>query len=766
MKSRTLSIKLFTLLLLIMITFNISAEVTFGGINVYSPKEVIFTAIDDLPGEARVKNYTTLFKADLDTKFLYQLTFFPERVLYLKEKGIIQISNRFGVFRSDKTLKRYKPVLEFPSFVNGSQIYTGKISGTKASPDGRWLVYMVQSSPAYGKLVLMDLNNNKETIISNNVEYCYGEPGILWADNSLLLIYEKTGSLYYYSVDQKSPGFSIAENFRRIGNGRISNVSWTVDNLLFLKDTFIFKIKGSEIFTKSLYSDFIDIGEVVGRIPFSFDPNFDNYWTSPNGKELIISKGGRNIFYCRLDKDTLFNLVDVESLPYIFLPRGSSIKNLVWDKDGTITILTSTIVRGKKETALFRLYTYVKEPSFVRLDEFGVHDIAASDDMNTIALIKDNSVVLMGHKNWTLIKEYDINTPLHVIWLNNNDIAVFGNNVGEIIKTKTDERDLLTISRIDTCGYNKSFSLIICSVDGKYFKWDGMGGWSGTGVNEYDPETIVSDDYRLYVEKFPGGSYKNMIYVRDIKEYKTVPLFPVPKTKYVPMPLKEEPVDLKNFSHGSRVRGRYVSLVFNAVKDDSGFTEVMNLLSDYGIKATFFVSGDFIRRHPAAVKEIADSGHETGSLFYYNFDLTDARYGTDKEFIVKGLARNESEYFNITGKELSLFWHAPYYFVNSLMLEASKQMNYTYVGRDVIILDSKSGKDANYETSQFYDSAANLLETIIAEKRPGSIIPITIGKPDDGRDDYLFQCLEILINNLIASGYEIVPVSVQIDMAK
>ena len=31
------------------------------------------------------------------------------------------------------------------------------------------------------------------------------------------------------------------------------------------------------------------------------------------------------------------------------------------------------------------------------------------------------------------------------------------------------------------------------------------------------------------------------------------------------------------------------------------------------------VNGDFIKRHPGAVKEIADSGHETGSLFYYYF---------------------------------------------------------------------------------------------------------------------------------------------------
>ncbi|MCL2792875.1 MAG: polysaccharide deacetylase family protein [Spirochaetaceae bacterium] len=768
MKSNAPFVKLFTLLLLLSIPFNAGAEMTFGGINVFSPNEAIFTATGNLPGETRVNSYTTLFKADLDTRFLYQLTFFPERVLFLREQGVIQISNRFGVFRSDKTLRRFQPVLEFPSFVNGSQIYTGKISGIKASPDGRWLVYMVRTSSAFGSLVLMDLlNNNTETIISSNVEYSYREPRVLWADNSRLLVYEKAGSLFYFSLEQKFSGILIAENFRRIGQGRINNAAWTGDSLLFLKDNFIFRIKSSEIYEATLYSDFIDIGEVIGRIPFKFDPNFDNYWVSPNGLELIINKGGRNIFYCRLDRDTVFDLIDVKSLPYIFLPRNTVIKNLVWGNNGVVTVLTSTIVRGKEETALFRLYTNGRELSFERLDESGVFDIFPSDDLTKLALVKNNSVAIVRHQTWQLIKEYRVNTPLSVIWLNNDKIAVFGKKIAEVIKTGTDERDILTISQVDTAGFNRASSIIICSVDGRFFEWDGNGGWNETtAIREFNTPVTASNNYRLFVESLQDGSYRNMVYVRDIRQYTTVPLFPVPRIQFDPIPLVDEPVNFRNFSHGSRVRGRYVSLVFNAVRDDSGLTEVLNVLSDYGIRATFFLSGDFIRRHPAAVTEIADSGHEVGSLFYYNFDLTDARFGATREFIRRGLARNEHEYFRATGRELSLIWQAPFHFVNSIMIEAAEQMNYRHIGRDVIILDSKSSRDPNFETSHFYESAANLVETIIAEKRPGSIIPVAIGKPDGGRGDYLFQYLEVLINNLIALGYEIVPVSAQINMAR
>ncbi|MDX9802325.1 MAG: hypothetical protein RBT69_13425, partial [Spirochaetia bacterium] len=109
---------------------------------------------------------------------------------------------------------------------------------------------------------------------------------------------------------------------------------------------------------------------------------------------IIISKGGRNLFYYRLDKDDFFSLKDVKSLPHIFLPRNTMIKKLVWGEDGVVTVLTSTIIKGKKETAVFRLLTDSSggEPDFIRLDEKGVYEIALSADGSKFALIKENSV--------------------------------------------------------------------------------------------------------------------------------------------------------------------------------------------------------------------------------------------------------------------------------------------------------------------------------------------------------------------------------------
>jgi hypothetical protein len=70
--------------------------------------------------------------------------------------------------------------------------------------------------------------------------------------------------------------------------------------------------------------------------------------------------------------------------------------------------------------------------------------------------------------------------------------------------------------------------------------------------------------------------------------------------------------------------------------------------------------------------------------------------------------------------------------------------------------------------SRLYFPSAELVERAIEQKQPGSIIAMTVGKPRDERgqafrDDYLFQKLDLLLNNLIERGYSAVPVSTLID---
>jgi peptidoglycan/xylan/chitin deacetylase (PgdA/CDA1 family) len=286
--------------------------------------------------------------------------------------------------------------------------------------------------------------------------------------------------------------------------------------------------------------------------------------------------------------------------------------------------------------------------------------------------------------------------------------------------------------------------------------------WEKAAKYEVREAKTASLQYRVYVEPSPNGRYVNTVMVRHLEGYETTSLFVLPADKYEAFPSVEEIVDQTNFAHGSRIRRREIALVFDLMDSAEGLTETLIFLEDYGLKATFFLNGEFIRRYPDAAAEIQKAGHEVASMFYVNFNMTDSRYQIDEDFIKRGLARNEDEYYKATGNELSLFWHAPYYSVTSEIIAYSAKMNYRYIGRDVEPFDWVGVEESKRLLGSYF-SAHDIVERIMKEKKPGSIIPIRLGKSENGRSDYLFQHLDVLFNALKSEGYEIIPVSTMVD---
>ena len=278
--------------------------------------------------------------------------------------------------------------------------------------------------------------------------------------------------------------------------------------------------------------------------------------------------------------------------------------------------------------------------------------------------------------------------------------------------------------------------------------------------------SAASDDFRVYLENSTRGSYANIVMVRDAKGFGTTPLFPAETSLYEPFPATDEPVDFSDFTHGSRIRRREVSLVFNAVDSAEGLTGILNTLSAYRVRATFFVNGEFIRRYPDAVREIADSGHEVGSLFSAYFNMTDSRFAVDRDFVKAGLARNEDDYFAATGRELSLLWHAPYYIVNSEIIAAAAEMNYTYVGRDLDSYDWVAGHGFQQGAGHLLLAPPTSWSGSSRRRSPARSSRSRSGWASGRRDDYLFQKLDLIINELIRLGYDIVPVSTLMEHAR
>jgi peptidoglycan/xylan/chitin deacetylase (PgdA/CDA1 family) len=752
--------------LLLLPALSLSAETSFSGLDLTDDNRLLFSSESEPPV---LGPYRTLFLAHLEAGAMRQLSFFPERVTYLAETNQVQIQNRYGVFRTREDLSRMEPVSQFPAFVYGEQVQTGKLLPVTASPDGKYLLYVDPTSFSYGELKLYEVEKNREIVITSDVEVSFDKLNALWSPKSDFFVYCKGGEIYYYSIDQFVNGRVLAEKFRKIGKGKIDSVKWNKqNNLYYITESLVYEIVSGEFFTRAIYSDLLEIGKIIGKIPFAYDPNFDKFWISPDGSRILLNKGGRNIFLYYLGTEDYIHTGDTESLPYLFLPRNTRVKKVVWSRGRIISLLTGSIRSGINKTSLFRFNPEQTDGKmiFFKTDDEDVHDIVLAPDERRIALIKDQSVEIKRYRTWKDDKSFSHDRPLHVVWKSDMELIISGRSVTERVSFQDEYRQTICFSQVERYGFSKSNKNVQVEVSGKVYEQVEPGKWLEKTEMDLAVRKVYSPEYRVYLERSPRGSYRNLVMVRDQKGYEgTKHLFNPPARSYEEFPRKEEPVSFFNFSHGSRIRRREVALVFNAVDGVEGLTEIFNTLADFGFQCTFFVNGEFIRRNPGAVKELAGSGHEIGSLFYTYFNMTDAQFTVNEEFVKQGLARNEDDYFRVSGSELSLLWHAPYYFVNSEIIEAAEEMNYQYIGRDIDTLDWVTEEQAR-KSDGFYMSAGKLVERIMELKKPGSIIPVRIGTTEGTREDYLFHKLDSLINGLISQGYTIVPVSTLMEHAR
>ncbi|MFW6313379.1 MAG: polysaccharide deacetylase family protein [Spirochaetota bacterium] len=776
--------RLITLFIIATVAGTLFAEVTFSGLDLAATDELLFTADSDAPGYG---SYRTLLHADLSATddrgatgavpggnvlpdvAIRELTHFPEILTYLPALRSIQVQNRFGLFRAGADTGRFEPVRGFSSFSGGAAIPNGRVLPVSASPDGRYLVVVEPTSPAYGDLVLLSTDGTSRRTVATRVELTTERAAARWSPDSKFFVYSRTGSVYYYSIEQYERGRTLDESFRELGPGDLSSVRWAPGGSLFyVSGSLVYEIIGPEFFTRSLYAGLLQVGSIVGKIPFPFDPNFDSFFVGPDGETAILNKGGRNLFVLFLNPDDFVDGGQVLGLPSLFLPRNTRVRQVAWSALGDITILTGSIEQGSSSSTIFRLKNRPDATNLVfeRMSDEGVTELRLSPDEERIALLSDSQVVFRDHSTWALERRVATDAPLHAVWLDPGRLLVGGRSTIDIIDVSQGSRTVLGLAQADDYSIADD-GTIIASSSGESFEYRGR--WRPTNAQPEADKSVAKAKFRVFLESLRSGSYRNTVMVRRVEGAGTSRLFATPEQNYEPFPAEDEPPGSDAYiAHGSRIRRREISLVFNAVDSVEGLTEILNTLAGYDIRTTFFVGGEFIRRHPTALAEIAGAGHEVGSLFFAYFDMADRRYRITPEFIQEGLARNEDDYFDATGRELSLLWHAPYYFVSDDIIAAGREANYVYVGRDVDSLDWVPRR-TDEGLSQLYMPSSQLAERILEEKKPGSIVSLQVGISEDargGRDDYLFQRLDILINGLLDQGYEVVPVSTLIEHAR
>jgi probable sporulation protein (polysaccharide deacetylase family) len=157
--------------------------------------------------------------------------------------------------------------------------------------------------------------------------------------------------------------------------------------------------------------------------------------------------------------------------------------------------------------------------------------------------------------------------------------------------------------------------------------------------------------------------------------------------------------------HGDPNRSR-VALTFNVAWGEEFLPDILRILKEEKIKATFFFVGTWAKTFPELVREIAGEGHEIANHgFYHSHPLQ-----LKREELKRLISENAKLLESITGKTGVKFFAPPYGEVNPEITSAAGELGYR------TILWSADSIDWKNPTPDL------LLQRVLTKIAPGGII--------------------------------------------
>jgi len=117
-------------------------------------------------------------------------------------------------------------------------------------------------------------------------------------------------------------------------------------------------------------------------------------------------------------------------------------------------------------------------------------------------------------------------------------------------------------------------------------------------------------------------------------------------------------------------------LTFDAGDDNTNIKYILDTLKKYHITATFFITGNFIKKYPKDIKRIIADGHIAGNHTYnHSFNYK------NEDQLLNELYETEYAFKKITGRDLTRIWRAPYlrHLDKPWMLKSARKLGYRHI---------------------------------------------------------------------------------------
>lgn len=176
--------------------------------------------------------------------------------------------------------------------------------------------------------------------------------------------------------------------------------------------------------------------------------------------------------------------------------------------------------------------------------------------------------------------------------------------------------------------------------------------------------------------------------------------------------------------------GKTVSITFDAAWEDTDVADIINILKKYNVRATFFVTGDFVDRCSASVKALHDSGHEIAN----HSDQHPHPNKLSADALRTDTLACDKKIRSVTGSSVPLY-RSPYGEYNDNVVKTINSMGYHFIQWDV---DSLDYKDL---------TAEKIAERVLKRVKPGSIVLFHVGTKNT------VKALPKVLEKLTADGY-------------
>lgn len=221
-----------------------------------------------------------------------------------------------------------------------------------------------------------------------------------------------------------------------------------------------------------------------------------------------------------------------------------------------------------------------------------------------------------------------------------------------------------------------------------------------------------------------------------------VPQNALPQTNWQPILDKHEN---KEISKGETDK-KIIALTFDGGANADGTEKILDILKQENIKATFFLTGEFIRNYPDKTRSIIASG---GNIGNHSFGHPHFAQLSDEK-IISEIENAEAE-FGKLGKKFDPIFRFPFGERDKRTMEKVSERGYLNIRWTV---DSLGWKGASGGMTKDI-----VRDRVLLKATPGAIILMHLGSNFDDKTQLDSEALPEIVRELKSQGYEFVTVS-------